>query len=192
MLIGAHAVVLVRPATWRDATSSSACSTRTTLLATSGIARHVIQRMFNPRHIAGHVHRMLFRSRNEGAACVGPKVVGNIVIGDGAKIGAVSVVLKVGRGVQVDPMTTMLKAPGTMHLKPKYDVPPSNIAFKFNVRRYMKAIPAHATAVGVPAKIVAGSRVPYPYGSMKKPLMTPYSPLLPPYSPSTDPILPLF
>ena len=33
-------------------------------------------------------------------------------------------------------MKPMLKAPGTKRLKLKYDEPPSNFAFKFNLRRY--------------------------------------------------------
>jgi len=41
-----------------------------------------------------------------------------------------------GRAVQVDPMKPMLKPPETKHLKLKYDVPSSNFAFKFNLRRY--------------------------------------------------------
>ena len=43
-----------------------------------------------------------------------------------------------GRAVQVEPMKPMLKAPGTKRLKLKYDEPPSNITFKFNLRRYSK------------------------------------------------------
>jgi len=38
--------------------------------------------------------------------------------------------------VQVDPIKPTLKAPGTKHLILKYDEPPSNFAFKFNLRRY--------------------------------------------------------
>jgi len=41
-----------------------------------------------------------------------------------------------GGAVQVDPMKPILKAPGTKHLKPSYDEPPSKFAFKFNLRRY--------------------------------------------------------
>jgi len=41
-----------------------------------------------------------------------------------------------GRAVQVGPMKPTLKAPGTKHLQLKYDVPLSNFAFKFNLRRY--------------------------------------------------------
>ena len=33
-------------------------------------------------------------------------------------------------------MKTMLKAPGTQRLKLSFDEPPSNFAFKFNLRRY--------------------------------------------------------
>ena len=41
-----------------------------------------------------------------------------------------------GRVVQVDPIKPTLKATGTKRLKLKYDEPPSNFAFKFNLRRY--------------------------------------------------------
>jgi len=40
-----------------------------------------------------------------------------------------------GEAVQVEPMKFMLKAPGTSRLKLKYDEPPSNFAFNFNLRR---------------------------------------------------------
>ena len=42
--------------------------------------------------------------------------------------------------MQVHPIKSMLKAPGTMLLKLKYDEPLSTFAFKFNVRRYIKAL----------------------------------------------------
>ena len=38
--------------------------------------------------------------------------------------------------VQVDPIKPTLKAPGTQRLKPYYGEPPSNFAFKFNLRHY--------------------------------------------------------
>ena len=41
-----------------------------------------------------------------------------------------------GRAVQVDPIKPMLKAPGAKRLKLKYDIPFSEFAFKFNLRRY--------------------------------------------------------
>ena len=41
-----------------------------------------------------------------------------------------------GRAVQVDPMKSVLKAPGSMLLKLRYDGPLSNFAFKFDLRRY--------------------------------------------------------
>jgi hypothetical protein len=44
-----------------------------------------------------------------------------------------------GRVVQVEPMQAMLKAPGTKRLKLQYDEPPSNFAFKFQLRRYTSA-----------------------------------------------------
>ena len=45
-----------------------------------------------------------------------------------------------GRAVQVGSIKPTLKAPGTMHLKLKSDELPSNLAFKFNLRRYIKEI----------------------------------------------------
>ena len=42
-----------------------------------------------------------------------------------------------GRAVQVDPMKSMLKAPGTKRLKLKHDEPLSNFALKLNLRRYI-------------------------------------------------------
>jgi hypothetical protein len=45
-----------------------------------------------------------------------------------------------GRAVQVDPIKPTLKAPGIKLLNLKYDKPLSNIAFKFSLRRYNKAI----------------------------------------------------
>ena len=47
-----------------------------------------------------------------------------------------------GETVQVYPIKPMLKAPGTKRLKLKCDEMPSNIAFKFNLRRYIWARPA--------------------------------------------------
>jgi len=41
--------------------------------------------------------------------------------------------------VQVDPINPALKSPGTKRLKLKYDEPPSNFAFQFNLRRYSEA-----------------------------------------------------
>jgi len=41
--------------------------------------------------------------------------------------------------VQVDPIKPTLKAPGSKRLKPNCDELLSNFAFKFKVRRYMKA-----------------------------------------------------
>ena len=41
-----------------------------------------------------------------------------------------------GRAVQVDPMTPVLKPPGTNRLKLQYDILLSTSAFKFNLRRY--------------------------------------------------------
>jgi len=41
--------------------------------------------------------------------------------------------------VQVDPNNPKLKPLGSNRLKLKYDDPPSNFAFKFNLRRYNEA-----------------------------------------------------
>jgi hypothetical protein len=49
-----------------------------------------------------------------------------------------------GKGVQVESMKPMMKAPGTMRLKLKCHKPPSNFAFNFNFRRQ--------TQEGQPAK----------------------------------------
>jgi len=40
--------------------------------------------------------------------------------------------------VQVEPIKSTLKAPGSMRLKLDYDCPLSNFAFKFHLRRYTK------------------------------------------------------
>ena len=42
--------------------------------------------------------------------------------------------------MQVDPMKPKLKPPGNKQLKLKCDVPLSNFAFKFNLRRYNQAV----------------------------------------------------
>ena len=42
-----------------------------------------------------------------------------------------------GLAVQVEPMTSMLKAPGTKRLKLKYDKLLSSVAFNWNLRRYI-------------------------------------------------------
>jgi hypothetical protein len=44
-----------------------------------------------------------------------------------------------GRAVQVDPMKPKMKPPGAKRLKLKCDILLSNIAFKFNLRRYSVA-----------------------------------------------------
>ena len=43
-----------------------------------------------------------------------------------------------GRAVQVDPIKSTFKAPGSERLKLKYDEPVSNVAFRFSLRRYTK------------------------------------------------------
>ena len=40
--------------------------------------------------------------------------------------------------MHVDPIRTTLKAPGTKRLKLKHDELLSNVAFKFNLRRYIE------------------------------------------------------
>jgi hypothetical protein len=46
-----------------------------------------------------------------------------------------------GRAVQVGPIKSTLKAPGTQRLKLKYEELLSDFGFKFNLRRYSKAPP---------------------------------------------------
>jgi hypothetical protein len=58
-------------------------------------------------------------------------------------------------------MKPMLKAPGTKLLKLKYDIPPSNFAFKFNLRRYtlfavLRAASIASRSDGQPHKLVIG------------------------------------
>ena len=55
--------------------------------------------------------------------------------------------------MQVVPIKTTLNAPGTKHLKLKYDEPPSNFAFKFNLRRYIKEM----CGGKLPGNLVAGA-----------------------------------
>ena len=45
--------------------------------------------------------------------------------------------------MQVDPIKSVLKAPGSMLLKPICDEPLSNFAFKFILRRYTMGVPIH-------------------------------------------------
>jgi len=42
----------------------------------------------------------------------------------------------IGEAMQADPMKPVLKAPGTIDLKPFHNKLLSNVAFKFNMRRY--------------------------------------------------------
>jgi hypothetical protein len=51
--------------------------------------------------------------------------------------------------VQVDPIKPTLKAPGTERLKLEYDEPASNLAFKFNLRRYHPSEPAFVATCNV-------------------------------------------
>jgi hypothetical protein len=55
-----------------------------------------------------------------------------------------------GRVVQVDPIRPTLKSPGTKRMKVKYYKPLSNVAFKFNMRRYTTD-PAHVVCGDVQA-----------------------------------------
>jgi hypothetical protein len=48
----------------------------------------------------------------------------------------VQVVRQHGRALQVEPMTTVLKPPGSTLLKLGYDGPLSNFAYNLNLRRY--------------------------------------------------------
>jgi len=45
-----------------------------------------------------------------------------------------------GAAVQLEPMKPVLRAPRSMPLKLIYDGPLSNLAFNFNLRRYMKVL----------------------------------------------------
>jgi hypothetical protein len=49
------------------------------------------------------------------------------------------VMLGLGRAVKVDPMKPKLKPPGTQRLKLKCNILLSNSAFKFNLRRCIRA-----------------------------------------------------
>ena len=42
--------------------------------------------------------------------------------------------------MQIDPIKPTLKAPGTKRLKLNFDEPLSNVAFNFNLRRYIMAL----------------------------------------------------
>ena len=42
--------------------------------------------------------------------------------------------------MQIDPIKPKFKPPGTSRWKLECDVPPSTSAFKFNLRRYIKAL----------------------------------------------------
>ena len=54
--------------------------------------------------------------------------------------------------MQVEPLKHVLKAPGTTHLKLKYDNLPSSSALKFNLRRYSKAPYVESVNVGMGGK----------------------------------------
>ena len=53
-----------------------------------------------------------------------------------------------GKAVQVDPIKPTLKAPGIQLLNLTYDIPLSNFAFKFNLRRYILGVGSHT--LGLP------------------------------------------
>jgi len=119
-----------------------------------------------------------------------------------------------GRAVQVDPIKPTLKAPGSKCLKLEAESPPSNFAFKFNLRRHMKDwkltpdakfvhICANETIGGVEFKdvpetgdvplCVVGPVRYCSYTPPMHPLDTPdMPPLHPPYAPYTPPIHPLY
>jgi len=70
-----------------------------------------------------------------------------------------------GRAVQVDPIKPTLKAPGTQRLNLKCDGPLSNVAFKFNLRRYimldasLRAAPVQRSLMPTPASSAAPSGI---------------------------------
>jgi hypothetical protein len=68
--------------------------------------------------------------------------------------------------VQVDPIKTTLKPPGTKHLKLKYDKLPSSFAFNFNLRRYNKSKPDLFIVTRTPAA-KAGTCILHPKSSFK-------------------------
>jgi len=63
-----------------------------------------------------------------------------------------------GRGVRVDPIKPMFKAPGTEGSKLKYDELLSKFAFKFNLRRYT-SVPVGVALVVPPAPAPAPAAV---------------------------------
>jgi hypothetical protein len=63
-----------------------------------------------------------------------------LVVGDGAAADA-----RQGEVVQLEPMKSNLKAPGTKRLKLKYHILLSTVAFNFNMRRYVKYVLALLT-----------------------------------------------
>ena len=72
-----------------------------------------------------------------------------------------------GRAVQVDPMKSVLKPPGIKRLKLLYDKLFSNVAFKFNLRRYnavltgWSASPFASTSSNSPGRAVQVDSVKY-------------------------------
>jgi hypothetical protein len=57
--------------------------------------------------------------------------------------------------VQVDPFKPTLKPPATKRLKLKYEEPLSSYGFKFDLRRYIEALPS-AVSGDVPELLGAG------------------------------------
>jgi len=51
-----------------------------------------------------------------------------------------------GEAVQVEPMKSKLKAPGTKRLKLNHDIMLSSFAFKFNLRLYTLAVPCRKSS----------------------------------------------
>ena len=75
--------------------------------------------------------------RDGGAAVMTSAVcIAGGCLGGAAATGDLISFVRNGRAVQIDPMKPVLKAPGSMLLKPIHDEPLSTFAFKFNLCRY--------------------------------------------------------
>jgi len=59
-------------------------------------------------------------------------------------------------------MKSMLTPPGIERLKPSYDEPRSNCAFKFNLRRYNPAKPLAVCSEPTPTSHYKTTFIPYP------------------------------
>ena len=70
--------------------------------------------------------------------------------GAGGRLPGRHPLLHQGGALQVEPMQPVLKAPGTMLFKLRYDEALSNFALDFNLRHYIKGgLPGRAAAVVV-------------------------------------------